>query len=152
SLRKFVERDMLSLLLQCRSWQDKTLRVGTIALATNRINIELAYEPGPAARLPEATTQPRDGELTALAGPPAAESLWVEVETCAGWLVARIREEGWLGRLDPEERRAWSTALAGLYKLAGVELVREQIAAALLGEAVSYDITPSGMTVWLDRM
>jgi hypothetical protein len=45
--------------------------------------------------------------------------------------MAEVQRPGWLGRLNPTQLAAFRTALAGLYKLAGAALVREQIEACL---------------------
>jgi hypothetical protein len=42
------------------------------------------------------------------------------------------------------------TAILGLYKTAGVELVREQIASQFVPPAVWYDLSPGGLIVWPD--
>jgi hypothetical protein len=63
-------------------------------------------------------------ELAQVAG---GEPVRLEWEEQAGWLLASIREPGWLQTLDEDQRQAVTTALAGLYKLAGIDLVYEQV-------------------------
>jgi hypothetical protein len=66
----------------------------------------------------------------------------LEWEDQAGWLVATVRESGWLEALGDEQRQAVTTALAGLYKLAGVDLVREQVRDNLPPPATNFALTP----------
>src|SRR5262249_35225996 len=68
-------------------------------------------------------------------------------EEQSGWLVAGISEPGWIADLGPREASLFAAALAGLYKRAGVDLVREEIAARLPARA-PYDIAPEGLVVW----
>jgi hypothetical protein len=54
------------------------------------------------------------------------------LEERAGWLLAGLDNPGWLRDLTAEERQVMASALAGLYKLAGVDIMREQLASYLL--------------------
>jgi hypothetical protein len=125
--RQFVTRELVFLVNQSTSWQGQGLAVGRVTLASNRISVELILGAHP------------DGPLV------------LEFEECAGWLVAGVRDPGWLGQLNEEQLRALNTGLATLYKLAGVDLVREQLRANLPPQAASYDIRRTGLAVWLDR-
>ncbi len=107
AFRQFVIRELVYLLNQSRSWQGQGLEVGQVELASNRISVELA-----------------------LAGHPD-RAVWLDFEECAGWMVAHVRDVGWLARLSEEQALALNTALAALYKLAAVDLVREQLQANL---------------------
>jgi hypothetical protein len=127
AVRRFVERELLVLLQQSAAWREQPLTVGRVALATNRITVDLAHA----------------------AHPNAPFSL--ELKVRAGWLLAGVRERGWLDRLTPEQRLTLLAGLVYLYKLAGVHLVREQVRAALPPGVVSYDITLAGLVLWLDK-
>ena len=59
----------------------------------------------------------------------------------------RNREPGWLPRLNNEQRRVLVNALLGLYKLAGIHLIHEQIQADL-GPDLAYDATVDGLAVF----
>jgi hypothetical protein len=72
----------------------------------------------------------------------------IAFEERAGWLLASVPRAGWLRRLKPEQVRVLTTALAGFYKLAGVNLVREQIAVDFLPAVPSYDVVDEGLVVW----
>ncbi len=122
AVRRFVVRNLLTVLAGSKAWGTTApLRVGAIHLATNRIRIELC----------------RLGQ--------GQESVLLDLEEHAGRLVAgftptgslaetngdRRPAHGWIDRLPPEQMRAFADALAGFYKACGVDVVREQIAAAL---------------------
>jgi len=126
SIRHFVDREFLTLLLQGRSMAAMPLALGEVGAGAKRFLIEL-HRPG--------------------RGGPA---LWLSFEEHSGWLVAGVVEPGWLPDLAPPERHALATALAGLYKLAGVDLVREPIAAALAPTCSDFDFRPEGVVAWPD--
>ncbi len=111
------------LLVASRGWHTDPIVCGEILLGTNRILIEL-YAPE-------------------LRGP----SLWLALEDQAGWLVAGIDRRGWLDQLSPTQRGTLSNALAGFYKFAGVDLVREQLDAHLAPEKHTYAIDERGLVV-----
>jgi hypothetical protein len=126
SLRRFVDRDLLALLAASHSWRlGDAVRAGAIYTGTNRIRIEL--------RCPEL-------------GPTGAR---IDFEEHAGWLVAAVADPAWLSQLTPQQARTFANALAGWYKLAGVDLVREQLGAVLPAGA-TYAVGESGLTVWPD--
>jgi hypothetical protein len=124
ALRLFLDRELVTLLTQSQSWQQRRLFLGRITLATNRILAEL-----------------HDGTTT----PP----LTVQFALCSGWLVASVHDRGWLDDLLPPQREALTLALAGLYKLSVVGLVREQIEAALPSPVSAYEITREGLALSL---
>ena len=65
-----------------------------------------------------------------------------------GWLIAGVLETGWLPKLNADQRHTLSAALAGLYKMAGVDMTREQIAECLPKTTFAFDVTDAGLTVW----
>ena len=77
------------------------VEAGEIALATNRIQVELR-RPG----------HPHD-------------CLEVTFEERGGKLVAGLRGDGWPAHLDLARRRTLSAALAGLFQMSGSDLIRE---------------------------
>jgi len=117
ALHHFVEREFVALLRQV-DWE---VSVGEVQIASNRVRIQLC---GPG-------------------GPPA----WLAFEEQSGFILAGLRARGWISGLDPERRRVLGNALAGFYKLAGVDLVREQIEAWLPGPS-PYDVADEGLAVW----
>ena len=127
SLRRFVDRELLELLHESRSWADRSIATGEIRLGLNRILVELYCS-----------------EL-------AEESMWLAFEEQGGWLVAVIYRRGWADTLSYARRHTLASALAGFYKMAGVDLVREQIEARLDPAALGYEITERGLLVWPNR-
>ncbi len=102
TIRRLVERELVKLLQESMRWKGEPVRVGKVMLTPTRIGIELLL-----------------GETTL--------PVRLEWEEQAGWLIASIREPGWLEALDTGQRQDVTTALAGLYKLAGIDLVSEQV-------------------------
>jgi hypothetical protein len=138
-LRRFVERDLLSVLAGSPTWGASTpLHLGTVRPGTNRIRFELCCPrlPGDSVRL---DFEERSGRLVA-------------GFARAGGAGGDVPAEGpaaapWLAHLGPEQVLALRDALAGFYKLAGVDLVREQVEDALPSGA-AYDVTDEGLAVW----
>jgi hypothetical protein len=81
--------------------------VGSVQAATNRFDLELQCSSAPER--------------------PAV----VRWEDLQGWLAARLVDPGWMNDLPVETRARINVALSGLYKLAGVDLVREQVLLAV---------------------
>jgi len=99
AVRRLVQREFAALLRESRSLGNRSIAPGSIYLATNRIRIEL---------LATAVDQP---------------SLWIDIEERSGILAAGVSRPGWLEGLNAAERLTLADALAGLYKISGVELV-----------------------------
>ena len=53
-------------------------------------------------------------------------------------------------QLNNEQRQVLLTAIVGFYRLAGVDLVREQITASFAPRAIPYDVDEEGLLVWPD--
>lgn len=123
-IQRFVEREFLMLLSESSSWGTPQVRVGRIQLASNSLRIELLC--------PEI----------------ARSSLWIAFQEQSGWLLASVLSSGWLLHLTPEAHGALRTAIAGLYKMAGVDLVREQIESCFEPETPPYDVSEHGLTLW----
>ena len=124
SVRRFVDRELLALLHESRSWADRTITTGEIRLGCNRILIEL-YCP----------------DL-------AEDSMWLAFEEQSGWLVAETYHRGWADGLAYGRRHALASALAGFYKMAGVDVVREQVESRLEPGSRGYEITSGALVVW----
>jgi hypothetical protein len=120
----FVERELLALLRQSHGWKGLAINLAAVRLATNRVTVELSC--------PELDSQP----------------LVLGIDHHTGWLVAGVLEPGWLPKLMPEQRQTLASALAGLYKMAGVDLTREQIAEGFAPTPVAFDIDSDGLVVW----
>ena len=133
SVRHFVDRDFRELLARGCAMGSTPLGLGEITLSAKRIAVEVcrAGHPGP--------------------------NLWIAFEEHSGWVVAGIADPGWLVELGKPARHAVASALAGLYKMAGVGLVREAIAREIEQKrrrpappAIDYDFREEGLVVWLD--
>jgi hypothetical protein len=120
-LRHFFERELIFLLNESHRLGGVRLTLGAIRLSTNRI----------------AATVCRPGaEL---------DDLELRFEELEGCLVAGVHRPGWTAALEGEQRRALETALAGLYKKAGVDLVREQVEAVLGVAPEDYAVVADGI-------
>jgi hypothetical protein len=124
SVRLFVERELLVLLQQSKRWGNQPIRVGQVLLSCNRIRIELAHAVF------------------------ADEPVWLAFEHRSGWLLGSLQGPGWLQHLSAVHVQIFTTALAGIYKIAGVDFVREQLASLLPMDAPGYDITAYELIVW----
>lgn len=124
-IHRFVERELVAVLQQSRGWGGAAVSVGEISLGSNRVRIEL--------RCPELSER----------------SLFLMFEEQAGWLVAGLPGQGWFAELQEGQRRVLRAALAGFYKLANVDLVREQIEASFAPARFSYDVSDDALVVWM---
>jgi hypothetical protein len=124
SVQLFAERELLALLQQSKAWGNQPVRVGQVLLSCNRIRIELAH-----AAFPE-------------------EPVWLAFEQRFGWLLGSLQGPGWLQHLPAAHAQIFTTALAGIYKIAGVDFVREQLASLLPIDVPGYDITDHELIVW----
>lgn len=122
AMRRFVDRELIALLNETRGWGGLEVTTGEVRLASNRILVEL-YAP-----------------LV------SKNSLWLSFELRAGWAVASIHARGWLDEITLEQRTTFASALAGIYKMAGVSLVVEQLDAQLR-PPLSYAISETGLIV-----
>jgi hypothetical protein len=126
-IRHAVEREIGQLLATCPQFQAGTISVAGIELGSNRVTVELVCE-----KLTRARTV-------------------VAFEEQSGLIVASIVTPGFIPLLPTKENRIlFENALAGFYRVAGVDLVREQIR-AVLGEDLAYDISDEGLVVWPDE-
>jgi hypothetical protein len=120
AVRRFVERRLLAVLAGSKAWEGAPpLQAGALLLGCNRIRVELK-RPGSGARPVFLDLEEHAGRLA------------------VGLTPAPVRPgedggpaNGWLDRLSAREAPALSDALAGFYKAAGADLVREQVAALL---------------------
>jgi hypothetical protein len=102
SIGNFVNREFAYLINECQGLGELHLTTGSIRAATNRIHVELCC--------------PQLGQ----------QALVVVFEEIGGRLIARVSEPGWLSRLTQPQLQVVANALAGFYKMAGVDLVRHQ--------------------------
>jgi hypothetical protein len=124
SIRQFVERELIALLMSSRAWAGLQLKTGCIQLGSNNIQMEI-LAPG--------TGRP---------------GLRIIFEQQAGWLIAAIDDPGWTSTLDAGRLLTLTNALAGFYKLCGVDLIREQVDACFRPSKVHWLVDAFGLTVW----
>lgn len=129
AVEKFARRQLASLLAACPSFGATDVAVAHVHIASNRIDLVLAcpsIDPAPAT---------------------------MRIELAGRWLVAGIPIPGWIAAIaDAHRRRILETALAGFYKLAAIDVVREQIEHALRtapnGPVPAFDLADEGLVVW----
>jgi len=107
AVRRFVEREFCVLISETELMNGAEVVVGRLQAATNRFDLELLCS-------------------SALDRPAVLR--WEDLH---GWLAARLVDPGWMVDLPAETRVRLNVALSGLYKLAGVDLVREQVLLAV---------------------
>ncbi len=123
ALKNFLERELVALLKESRAWDGVPLEAGEVFLATNRVRFEILH-----------------------AGHEGAP-VQVEIQHHQGWLVAGLRDHGWLAKITPEQLDVFIISLAGFYKQADVDLVREQLQARLALDTVGMEVTADELVV-----
>jgi hypothetical protein len=124
---KFADRQLASMLNEARPFAATDVEIGHVDVGSNRVDIELAC--------------PSVGATAAV----------IAFEFQSGWLVVSLPTHGWIDALTAEQRAIFQLALAGFYKLSGVDLVREQLEDVLAGGKGAlppYDISDEGLVVW----
>ncbi len=124
SIRHFVEREFFALLHESRGWDGLPLEISHIEAASNSLRIDI--------------------DCPTLPGTP----LRLAFEEQTGWLLAGIPVSGWVWRLNESQLVCLKLALAGIYKICGVDLIREQIASQFAPRTFKYDIADQGLVVW----
>jgi hypothetical protein len=146
-IQRFFERELLALLRESRTYRERNLSVGKIETATNRVTVSI-----------DDASHPHD-------------PLMIQFCEQSGWIVACLTSMGWLREVTEEDQNVFRAALAGVYKLASVVLVREQIEQQLIAAPLPalgsfsnssagrfnqaalpsnhpYDISAEGLVVW----
>ena len=126
ALTRFTQRELVALLGDAARWRHGPIEVAGIQLGSNRIRVRLAC--------------PSLGDAPCEIG----------FDEQSGLLVASVVNSGFLAKLaeGDDARVLFENALAGFYQLSGVDIVREQIEAAL--GPTQYDISDEGLIVWPD--
>lgn len=121
AFRQFVERELIACLQKCPDWTT-LLHVTSVELGSNRIRAKLVM---------------------------GNEVLELIFDEQSGWLLARGSMAAAAAQLNHGESVLWPFAVRGLYKLAGVDFVREELEAALPKSFRAYDFAANGLVVWL---
>lgn len=122
-LCRFVERDLIRLLSYCPVWRDADLRLTDVQTACNSIIIKV--------------------DSDSIEGPPV-ELLYQEQ---SHWVVVTVAEMGLLHNVSAAQLHSFDTALLGLYRKSGAEIVREQVERNLVGTH-PYDVASEGLIIW----
>ena len=72
----------------------------------------------------------------------------IDFEEQGGWILGGLRGTAFLDDLSPDKRSDLNNALAGLYSLCGVELIRERIESSLGSPRPPYDIREDVLMLW----
>ncbi|MDB5330294.1 MAG: hypothetical protein JWP03_1445 [Phycisphaerales bacterium] len=124
AVSRFVEREFIVLLNGHPAWRDTPLSAGLILLGPTHVAAEIfcpALGPGPAI---------------------------IRFEQRSGWILAGSDPTAWTAGISPEKSRLLSAALLGLYKIAGVDIVREEVQRVFGPQAIAFDLTPGQLTLW----
>ena len=94
------------------------------------------------ARIHLATNQ-----ILAEIGHPGAgqEPVQLAFQERAGWIIVSLARRGWLDAVPADQREAFLQAVRGLYHLAGVDLVWEQVVARFGPHVNWYDVNAEGL-------
>ena len=114
AIHHLAQRQLIAYLRISKRWDNLPTRTSSVRLATNRIRIHLSIDHW-------------------------QSEVVVSLEQRGSFLIGSIEERGWLDKLNEKQFAAFRDAVTGFYKLAGVDVLREQAAAIL-------DIDPA----WLD--
>jgi hypothetical protein len=128
AVRHFVERELVALLNQQTAWRDTPLGAGDVELSVTRLVVELAC--------------------------PALEAtaMRISFEQRGGWILAAVERGGWLSKASEDQARQLSAGLLGLYKIAGVEVSKDQIERAFVPpQRVALELSPGELTLWPGR-
>jgi hypothetical protein len=124
SVLHFLQREFIALLNQDPAWQERPLSVGEVKLSNTRIEAEIVCQ-----------------NLSAV-------PIVVSFEQRAGWIVGAVDGADWLAGLQPMQFRRLAAALLGLYKMAGVDVSREQVRSAFAPRRMVFDFTRDALTAW----
>ena len=126
AVANFIERELLALVQSNPSWHDTPVSVAGVTLCVTRIDISIAsphIDPAPALLF---------------------------FEQRSGWILAGFDNLGWIRHLPSDAVRTLRDALLGLYKIAGVDLIKEQIESLYESTVVDFELSSDELTVWTD--
>ncbi len=127
AIAKFVDRQLVSMLVEVDAFRATDVALSRIEIGSNRVQMTIV--------------------CPSVGSAPAT----IRFELQSGWIVGGLAEPGWITQLDAAQRRIFEIALAGFYKLSGVDILREQLSAALKPDDAPtppYDIADEGLVVW----
>ena len=127
SLEAFFNREFIALVNRHPLFQESPIALGSIHLTVTQIHVEL--------RLAD-----RD-----------AEPLILSFEHRAGWIIAGVDQRGWTNDLAEDPARQFAGALGGLFKLSGIDIVREQVRSLFPNHEIRFDFRGNDLIVWPGR-
>jgi hypothetical protein len=120
AVHRFFERDLITYLADSHRWGGLSVHANHPTLTPNRLLLPVTIE---------------------------SQETVISLEERGGWVIASIPSLGVLKDLPALPRAAFADALTGLYKRAGVHLVREQVACMFGPQAYSFDAIPEGLRI-----
>jgi hypothetical protein len=124
SVHRFADRSFVAYLRESRRWGGPLLALGHPELAPNRIILPVELGGG-------------------------CHPVRVALEERNGWVIGSIPDVRGLIGINPVARTAFADAVIGLYKRAGVHVVREQVAAVFGPQAYQFEAVPEGLVILL---
>lgn len=121
AMHRLADRDVAACLAASRRWGGRPVRAAAPTITPHRLLL------------------PFD-----LGGP---EPTVIALEERGGWVIGGVAAPGRLTELGEDARAAFADVLLGLYKVAGVHAVREQVAAVFGPQAYPFDVIPEGLAV-----
>src|SRR5204863_2646333 len=97
AVRTFADRQLVSMLNEAQTFRAVDVAVGPVEVGSNRIQVDLI--------------------CPSVSAIPAT----LAFELQSGWVLAGVPRRGWIDALDEDQRTVLEIALAGFYKLSGVE-------------------------------
>ncbi|MEM6959703.1 MAG: hypothetical protein AAF645_28735, partial [Myxococcota bacterium] len=126
AVERFVTSELITLLHELPAWPHR-VEIKRVRLASNSVRVELSC--------------PALGETP----------MEVLFEEQSGWLLACVPRVGWAQSVTGPEKAVLLDALSGFYRLAGVDLIREQIDRSLGHLGFPYDVADHGLVIWPDQ-
>ena len=118
AVHALVEREFVPYLESSRRWGGLPIHAGHALLATNRVRVPIHLGAGEAV---------------------------ISFEEAGGWVIASVAALGPLPSLSAEQRQAFADALTGLFKLVGVDAIREQASALFGPRGYNFGAVPAGL-------
>lgn len=125
ALQEFLKREFLPVLSNCIYWKDNPLAISDIRLGHN--NIFMKFKKA-----------------------NSKFSITLLFEWASGWVRTQVIDQEGSDELNEDQHHSFESALLGLYKKSGVDLVHSQLEKALaqFPVPVSHQIIQSGVKVW----
>jgi hypothetical protein len=136
AIEAFVGREFVALLNRQAAFSESPVVLRGVRLATTTILIDLAMKSAPGGNGSDGAAAGDGGVMT------------IRLEQRALWIVAGIDAGGFLPNLSAARRELFAAGLLGLYKMAGVDLVEEQVRARLAPGDVRFDLRKNLLVVW----